>query len=280
MKSPNHSSVASKRGGSALSWPLCRPNHIDTRHATLRAGKLLPTHFSGVLSCVGDGSRVLRPVRGSSHTAARQAIVTAGQSRESRSELRCAQRAGEVDRRDGVGNGKGCGAGEDDGPLARCPTGLGHWLVLGWKTPCGTSEGIVTEMKAKVAKSRTAAPPQTLTSRRKRVVGSGGGGRCCSGRKATSSRSIWGLGAASRLSELCAGCQLVGLECAIAGHGRCLVDLVITSGWSEVGTAVLAVCVYDLHGYNGGGSCATDYITPSHHCPCIYMAALDLFAPV
>ena len=215
-----------------MSWPLCRPNHIDTRHATLRAGKLLPTHLSGVLSCVGDGSRVLRPVRGSSHIAARQAIVTAGQSRESRSELRCAQRAGEVDRRDGVGNGKGCGAGEDDGPLARCPTG--HWLVLGWQTPCGTTEGIVTEMKTKVAKSRTAAPPQTLTSRRKRVVGSGGGGRCCSGRKATSSRSIWGLGAASRLSELCAGSQLVSLECAIAGHGRCLVDLVITGHYGRL----------------------------------------------
>ena len=186
MKSPNHSSVASKRGGGALSWPLCRRNHINTRHATLRAGKLLPTHLSGALSCVGDGSRVLRPVRGSSRTAARQAIVTAGQSRESRSELGCAQCDGEVDRRDGVGIGKGFGAGEDDGP--RCPTG--HWLVLGRQTPCATSGGIVTEIKAKVAKSRTATPPQTPTFRRRRVVGSGGGGRCCSGRKATSSRSM------------------------------------------------------------------------------------------
>ena len=59
--------------------------------------------------------------------------------------------------------------------------------------------------------------------------------------------------AASRFRELRAGCQLVGLECAIAGHGRCLVDLVITGGWSEADTAVLAVCVYDLNGYNGGG---------------------------
>lgn len=188
MKSPNHSSVASKRGGSALSCPMCRPNHFDTRQATLRAGKCLPIHMSGVLSCVGDGSKVFTSACGSSHTAARQAIVTAGQSRESRRELRLTQRVGDDDERVGVVIGADFSAGEADGVGLRYATG--QKLVLGRQTPCVTSGGIVTAIKAQTENRRTAALPQTPTSRRRRVVGSGGRGRCCVGKNVTPSRSV------------------------------------------------------------------------------------------
>ena len=177
-----------------MSCALCRPNHFDTRQATLRACKCLPIHMSGALSCVGDGSRVFTSACGSNrdqvepgHTAARRAIVTAGQSRESRRELRLTQRVGDDAERVGVVIGADFSAGEADGAGLRYATG--QKLVLGRQTSCVTAGGIVTAIKAQTANRRTAALPQTPTSRRRRVVGSGGKGRCCVGRNATPSRS-------------------------------------------------------------------------------------------
>ena len=171
-----------------MSCALCRPNHFDTRQATLRAGKCLPIHMSGALSCVGDGSRVFTSACGSNHTAARQAIVTAGQSRESRRELRLTQRVGDDDERVGVVIGADFSAGEADGVGLRYATG--QKLVLGRQTPsCVTAGGMVTAIKAQTENRRTAALPQMPTSRRRRVVGSGGRGRCCVGKNVTPSRS-------------------------------------------------------------------------------------------
>ena len=165
-----------------MSCALCRPNHFDTRQATLRAGKCLPIHMSGALSCVGDGSRVFTSACGSNHTAARQAIVTAGQSRESRRELRLTQRVGDDDERVGVVIGADFSAGEAAGVGLRYATG--QKLVLGRQTPsCVTAGGMVTAIKAQTENRRTAALPQTPTSRRRRVVGS-------VGRNVTPSRSV------------------------------------------------------------------------------------------